>query len=349
MIIKINPEESPHYSELTDKRSSSIKWSQKYKAYLVSNDLRPIEILVVDENGYLQYEAGNYTNIYPSYDKDNMVIECANSFAKVGDPTNKYILYIYRKEVTNELPYGCFTVGVGPHGETLLIPYKEKLKQSNIMVTTHDIKGHVLNFFANKKNGVRKNKSGVLLFGPPGNGKTSSLMEMAAAAEENKFRVIMMLDSELSLRNFQVIKPVLEGDPTVFILEEVTERLRHRAVEEMLTFLDGEVSWDNSVTIATTNYPELMPANLIDRPGRFETFIKFENPTKDQVKTMLDAAGLTEVSADDFFRGKEFSFDYVSYIISVMLDKGLTASEVIKDEEAKRKRLSETFRGTMGF
>ena len=66
MIIKVNPEENSHKSYLNrNKRSEVLKWSNKYNAYAISSNMEVKELLIVDRMGYLQYEAGNYTTIYP--------------------------------------------------------------------------------------------------------------------------------------------------------------------------------------------------------------------------------------------------------------------------------------------
>lgn len=345
--LAINPEESPSRSILTEKTSESLRWSNKHKAYIASRDLIPIDVLLVDKEAYHNYEAGNYLAIYPEYDKESMLIDCHGSYARLN--SDEYLLHVYKKEIINELPYGSFSLGMTPDGNASLKPLTNRIKSSNILIPTYDLKGHVLNFFAKEHSGVRKKKSGCLLFGPPGNSKTTQIMIMSEVAETEKFRTIFLLNSDISIHFLGQLKPLLENQPTVFVIEEITERLGRRNVEELLTFLDGETSWNNSITIATTNYPEQLPANLVDRPGRFETFVKFDNPTRIQVREMLDAAGLVSIDADDFFKGKSFSFDYVSHIISVILEKGLSVSEVIKSEETKRKMLSETFKGSIGF
>ena len=126
------------------------------------------------------------------------------------------------------------------------------------------------------------------------------------------------------------------------------ERVEGRGIENLLTFLDGESSWDNTVTIATTNYPEDLPANLVDRPGRFDTFIEYGNPAKDDIVKMGEKFGFSELEASTI-SGRGYSFDYISFIMSLSKNNGKTLLQTITEETDKRKKISATFKGKIGI
>lgn len=331
----------------------SIIWNNAYKAYEVIGG-ETIGSIFFENHEQIKdlLKNGFSTEVLAELklnglDKDKIYIN-RYSIAGSGEAYshgNFYgtILEYYNQK--NELPYGVFNMRYGPNRETLFKPYT-KNNDKVPLIKNKNLKELVLDFFNNKVETGRKDKLGILLFGNPGNGKSTEVMELFDICQENKMR-IFIIDSGFNLNAFQDLRHLLSVDNCVFVLEEVTERLS-RGVEEILTFLDGENSWSNSITIATTNYPEDMPANLIDRPGRFEQFIEYGNPTKAEIIELGKAFGFSE-DESSCLAGQGLSFDYVSFILSKAKKLGKSVKESRTEEEEKRKRLSATFKGKMGI
>lgn len=200
---------------------------------------------------------------------------------------------------------------------------------------------HVNTFFSNPPKG-RRNKMGILLYGPPGNGKSTAIMKLVQSVDA----VGITIPRQLAVDGYYMaaLKTIMSGRKVVFIIEELTERMNQ--LEPILTFLDGEASWDNCVTIATTNYPEELPHNLVDRPGRFDTIIMYKNPTDERIAQL---ANLFDVTDFDCLFNKGLSYDYVSFILSRAKELGVSVAETLKLEQDKRSRLSETFKGKLGL
>lgn len=246
----------------------------------------------------------------------------------------------------NCIPYGTFVFKKNPRSGVIQI-YPFKINEDKVnLVKTFDLTSSVRKFFENPVEG-RKHKKGMLLYGPPGNGKSSSIIELSKLTEELKLR-IFFVDSSADIKSLEEIRHLLGHDRTIFVFEEMTERLNTRSMEELLTFLDGETSWNNSITIATTNYPEQFPANLIDRPGRFEEFVEFKCPDNEKIIELGLMFGFDEQESLSL-AGQDLSFDYVSFIFSLAKREGLSVKEARILEEEKRSRLSKTFKGKIGF
>ncbi len=257
-----------------------------------------------------------------------------------------YVINIHQKnEVVNELPYGAFYLKA-VDGEVYFEDYKSGMNEVKL-VKNKTLVQEVLAFFADKRDSGRKKKKGFLLYGKPGNGKSSEIMQLFDIAKENKFR-ILIVSRRVDFEWLHNLKNLLEGDNTIFVLEEITQRTDADGTEELLTFLDGEYSWNNSITIATTNYPETLPANLVDRPGRFDTFVEYGPPNKEDIVNLGALWGFDAESSLVLY-GQNLSFDYVSFIMSQAKAKEITVKEALDIESKKKKLISSTFKVKMGM
>jgi hypothetical protein len=324
--------------------ASRIVWSKEYAGYIFS-DLGKYQgkVLCTPEE-LRQIETDDFSCLKELNIPDEKL---SVGFSVEDNHTNMTDLWgsVYLNESENNLPYGAFEIQLNERIGYFFKPYKNALDNPNL-IPNKNLPQQVKDFFENGQTG-RKNKLGMLLYGNPGNGKTSEAMQLFALCDELKMR-IFIVDTDVKVNFLNKIRPLLETERTIFIFEEITERLSKRGVEEILTFLDGENSWNNSITIATTNYPEDLPANLVDRPGRFSTFIKYENPTKQNIIDLGKKFDYTEEESV-VLAGKDLSFDYVSFIMSQSRKLNKTLLETVQFEEEKRRRLSLTFKGSMGI
>ncbi len=306
------------------------------------------EVILTQKEAYLISLEKDYSLIAEAFNlpvNDIYVeIELDNNLQYVITSDNRYHASVYKKLEVNELPFGVFELKYSMSSGNYLQDYKSKMTDSNI-IPTHNLRELVLNFFKNTEDNGRKKKQGALLYGSPGNGKTTDLMSLFSVAEQEQMR-IFIVNRKADLSDLNSYRSIIEGERTVFILEELTERLGQSGTEELLTFLDGENSWTNSFTIATTNHPEQLPSNLVDRPGRFETFIEYKHPTRDQIIELAAKFNIDDASS---LFGQDLSFDYVSFILAQSKKLDLPVKEARKYEEEKRSRLSKTFKGKIGI
>jgi AAA+ superfamily predicted ATPase len=130
---------------------------------------------------------------------------------------------------------------------------------------------------------------GVLLMGPPGTGKTLSARIVRNDAKAT-FIWVSSRDFHYagSFGGFtQAFDIARECAPSVIVFEDVDNWLSDRTVDLLKTEMDGISRSSGVVTMMTTNYPELLPAALIDRPGRFHDVLKFDLPDAAARKKML--------------------------------------------------------------
>ncbi len=136
---------------------------------------------------------------------------------------------------------------------------------------------------------------GVLLYGPPGCGKT---LLAKAVAHESKATFIRLIASELAQKfigeGARLVREVFalarKKAPSIVLIDEIDaigakrldvgtsgEREIHRTLTQLLAELDGFDPLDNVKVIATTNRIDILDPALL-RPGRFDKVIEIPLP-----------------------------------------------------------------------
>lgn len=129
-------------------------------------------------------------------------------------------------------------------------------------------------------------KRGMLLFGPPGSGKTSVLRAVAREFIASGGIVLLDPDPNTVAAGLQVIRRT-EAERPVLVLFEDFDTLIKRSTGTLLSLLDGEQQVDRVVFLATTNYPEKLEPRIVNRPSRFDVLIKVEMPDAEGRRTFL--------------------------------------------------------------
>ncbi len=148
-----------------------------------------------------------------------------------------------------------------------------------------------------KRMGIRPAKA-VLLYGPPGCGKT---LLAKAAANESEANLIAVKgpellskwvgESEKAVR--EIFKKAKQTAPTIILFDEIDALAPRRrgddftgshvtetVVNQLLTEMDGIETLENVIIIGATNRPDILDPALL-RPGRFDTRIIVPVPDKE--------------------------------------------------------------------
>jgi transitional endoplasmic reticulum ATPase len=149
---------------------------------------------------------------------------------------------------------------------------------------------------------------GVLLYGPPGCGKTYLVKAIAGTGRANVLSVKgaellskWVGDSERAVR--ELFRRAREAAPTLVFLDEVDALApprgqgtdggtADRVVAALLTELDGVEDLRNVVVVGATNRPDLIDPALL-RPGRLERLVFVPPPDADARTAILRAAAKT--------------------------------------------------------
>jgi len=144
-----------------------------------------------------------------------------------------------------------------------------------------------------KRMGIRPPK-GILLFGPPGCGKTLLARAVATESEANFITIKgpevfskWVGESEKAIR--EVFRKARMASPAVIFFDEfdslVPRRglgyadsgVTSRVISQLLTEMDGIVTLEDVVVIAATNRPDIVDPAIL-RPGRFDRLIYVPDP-----------------------------------------------------------------------
>lgn len=122
-------------------------------------------------------------------------------------------------------------------------------------------------------------KRGVLLWGPPGSGKTVTVMLLIEDIIARNGIVVVCQHPELTIKALDEIRKIEKDRCIICVMEDIDEMIEKYGETHILSLLDGESQIDNVVHLATTNYPQNLDPRLINRPSRFDEVIKIDMPS----------------------------------------------------------------------
>jgi AAA+ superfamily predicted ATPase len=123
-------------------------------------------------------------------------------------------------------------------------------------------------------------KRGVLLIGPPGNGKTHTVKALI-----NKTKQPCLYVKSLNCcwgtdhdRIREVFERARKTVPAIVVLEDLDSLIDNDNRAFFLNELDGFATNTGVVVLATTNHPEKLDPAILDRPSRFDRKYYFDLP-----------------------------------------------------------------------
>ena len=179
---------------------------------------------------------------------------------------------------------------------------------------------HINRFFDNSviyKNRNLNFKTGILLYGEPGTGKSS--LANAIASHFNMDLIIINM-TEFQYININMVTKAINSDnkPYVVLLEDIDcvigdrnsddDSQTKKNVNKLLQFLDSASSPSNVIFIATTNHIEKLD-EAIKRDGRFDIKVQITDFVRPTAEAMcrsfeLKPAIIKEILDDNMVNGK---------------------------------------------
>lgn len=121
-------------------------------------------------------------------------------------------------------------------------------------------------------------KRGVLFWGPPGSGKSCTIKQLMQGVHDLGGVSIMFGAPELVILGLRQFREVQPDTPVLILMEDLDKILERYNESAVLNILDGVEDFQKIVFVATTNYPERLGAQVLNRPSRFDRVVLIDYP-----------------------------------------------------------------------
>ncbi len=156
---------------------------------------------------------------------------------------------------------------------------------------------------------------GLLLYGPPGLGKTTISKELLKYVKRETF-IIRKIKSDGNFIDYmnEIFEKAKKNQPSIILLDDIdkfSESNNHGNKEEFVavqSFID-DIKYEDIFVIATANNRFLLPSSLL-RSGRFDYQIELDYPDEDESKKLIQYY-LKNKKIDD-----DVNIQNLSYILS---------------------------------
>ncbi len=137
--------------------------------------------------------------------------------------------------------------------------------------------------------------SGILLYGPPGCGKTLIAKVLASESEANMYsingpEIMNKYYGETEARLREIFKEAKDNSPSIIFIDEIDAiapkreeaygDVEKRVVAQLLALMDGLTDRGNVIVLGASNRPDSVDPAL-RRPGRFDREIEISVPNED--------------------------------------------------------------------
>lgn len=195
-------------------------------------------------------------------------------------------------EAVDKLPSGMYTIETS---QSQGLYFKHFEPDLDDLITLPDsasenVFKHIEKFWSSEESYNRFNvvwKRGVMLWGPPGSGKTTCVHMLAKAVIERGGIAVFVKHPDVAHMGLSMFRRIEPERPVVVIMEDIDAIVHKYGEAELLALLDGELQIRKVLYIATTNYPEKLDPRLMNRPSRFDVIQAIKMPSDEARRQYL--------------------------------------------------------------
>lgn len=197
-------------------------------------------------------------------------------------------------EAVDKLPSGMYTIEMS-NSQGLYFKHFEPDLDDLLALSdsaSQAVYKHIEKFWTSEASYKRFNvvwKRGVMLWGPPGSGKTTCVHMVAKAVIDRGGVAVFVKNPEVAAIGLHLLRRIEPEREVVVILEDIDAIVHRHSEAELLALLDGELQIRKVLYIATTNYPEKLDPRLMNRPSRFDVIQHIKMPSAEARRQYLEA------------------------------------------------------------
>jgi len=224
-------------------------------------------------------------------DKQNNLVDDTPKFIQWSTRGSNLYYPEFQIQLTPEIPTGYYSIAYDGNVGKYFVRKTHYITDNILelpMTETGDIIKDITTFWDNEDKfheyGLTY-KRGVLMYGPPGCGKSHIIQLIIKYLINDQKGVVFKIETADDVQNYSnfmqsTFKIIENNRRIVTIIEDIDGLFQSGKATEtlLLNILDGMGHMDNIVYVATTNHPEELEDRVINRPSRFDRRYKIDLP-----------------------------------------------------------------------